>query len=91
VWNTVDWTYSTRGADGYCRSIEEGSFTIAYFGRPGIGDDSLLMAAEDHIDSFIKQVDEGGKLFIISFDPPSDFRESEYYIVEFVVSYEYRN
>ena len=91
VWNTVDWTYSTRTADGYCRNIEEGSFTIEYFGRPGIGDDSLLKAAEEHIEAFMKQADEDSKLFLINFDPPSDFRESEYYIVEVVVSYEYRN
>lgn len=91
IWSSVDWTFSNRTIDDYCGgAIEEGTFSIAFFGRPGIGDDTLIQAAEAEIALLMGRVDTSGKLVLIDFDPPSDSREAEHYVVEVLVSYEYR-
>lgn len=91
IWSSVDWIYSNRTIDTYCGgAIEEGNFNVAFMGRPGIGDDELIAAAEAEIALLMSRVDTSGKLILLDFDPPFDFREAEHYIVEFMISYEYR-
>lgn len=91
IWSSAEWMYSNRTIDTYCgTAIEEGTFTIAFFGRPGIGDDTLLAAAEAEIALLMTRIDTSGKLILLDFDPPTDFREGEHYVCELMVTYEYR-
>lgn len=92
IWSSAEWMYSTRTMDTFCGvALEEGTFTIAFFGRPGIGDDTLLEAAEAEIALLMSRVDTSGKLVLLDFDPPTDFREGEHYVAEVMCSYEFRS
>lgn len=92
MWVTAEWTYSNRTTDDYCGgTIEEGTFTAAFFGMPGIGDDTLLEAAESEMELLMTRVDLSGNLVLIDYNPAIDFREGEYYVAEFLVNYEYRS
>lgn len=92
IWSSAEWMYSNRTIDTFCgTALEEGTFTIAFFGRPGIGDDTLLEAAEEEIALLMSRVDSSGKLILLDFDPPKDFREGEHYVAEVMVGYEFRS
>jgi hypothetical protein len=92
MWVTAEWTYSNRSVEDYCGgSIEEGTFTVALFGMPGIGDDTLLEAAETEMELLMTRVDISGNLVLLDYNPAIDFREGEYYVAEFLVNYEYRS
>jgi hypothetical protein len=92
MWVTAEWTYSNRSVEDYCGgSIEEGTFTVAFFGMPGIGDDTLLEAAETEMELLMTRVDISGNLVLLDYNPAIDFREGEYYVAEFLVNYEYRS
>jgi len=90
TWVTVDYNIPFKNKLTFCGdTLEEGTFTVAFFGQPGIGDDQLLQAAESDIAILMNQVDTTGVIRLLSFSPPIDFRQDEWYIIEFTIDYEY--
>lgn len=91
TWVTVEYNIPFNNTLTFCNNkLEEGSFTIAFFGQSGIGDDQLLTAAEADVDLFMSQVDSAGLLQLMRNSPPIDFRQHEFYVVEFTIDYEYQ-
>ena len=92
MWLTAEWMYANRVADDYCGNhLEDGTFTVAFFGRPGIGDGELLASAEADMELLMERVDTSGRLVLLDYSPPIDFRENEFYVAEFMVNYEFRS
>lgn len=90
MWVTVEYNIPLKNTATFCGdTIEEGNFTVAFFGQPGIGDDALLTAAELDMRVLMQQVDVSGSVTLTNRSAPMDFRQGEWYIVEFTVDYEY--
>lgn len=90
IWVTVDWVYGSREALSYCgEMLESGTFNVVFFGRPGIGEDVLLTAAEAEMAVLMTRIDTSGRVVLLSHDAPSDFRQEEHYCIEFMVNYEF--
>jgi hypothetical protein len=91
IWSTVDWGMQTRAMETYCReTVEDGAFTVIFFGRPGIGDDALLQASEAEMDLLMLRVDTSGRLVLLDRGVPIDFRQEDHFCVEYLIGYEYR-
>lgn len=91
MWCTVDWGFSFADRTTFCNTIEEdGSFQIVYFGKPGIGDEELLEAAEKDMELLMEQIDPNYRLTLDTFSAAEDFLEENFYGVSFLVSYRYQ-
>jgi hypothetical protein len=90
MWATVEYNIPIKNTATFCGdTIEEGNFTVAFFGQPGIGDDVLLTAAEADMKFLYRQMDVSGVLTLTNISAPMDFRQGEWFVVEFMVDYEF--
>lgn len=91
IWMTVDWGFAPRQVETYCReSVEAGNFNLVLLGRPGVGDDILIAAAETQAAVLLSRIDTSGKLVLLDYDAPVDFRQQDKFGVEVSFEYEYR-
>lgn len=92
IWKTIDWGLPSRDRGTYCGQYDEsGTFSVAYFGPPGTGDEAILLQAETDIDALMLNQDPTKALVLENRAPPMDFRQGNLYVVEFQIEYSYRN
>lgn len=90
IWMTLTFDAFTKQLDTYCRSTTEyGVINLVYFSDPGIGDDSVLAAAEADANLFYDQSDSSGRLVFTSCSAPEEVSNGRDYVVSIAVSYEF--
>lgn len=72
LWCTVDFTSDYRDVITFCEGMttEEGEVEVQYFGRAGIGDDTLIQALEADMITLMAQRDPQGKCVLIRRSAP---------------------
>lgn len=93
IWFTLE--FASYGMDkmSYCNNWQEvGSIQLDFFGVAGVGDDTLLAAAEPAARQFFLNQDPQGKLTFVSIAAPDDFTPTggvPKFGVSFLISYTY--
>lgn len=72
IWCTADFTSNYRDVMTFCEGLttEEGEVEIEYFGKAGIGDDSLIQAIEADMLILMAQRDPNSKCILMRRSAP---------------------
>ena len=75
TWCTADFSGSYRDVLTFCNGVvsEDGEVELVYFGRPGIGYDTLLQQVENDVAILEGMEDPAGKLVIMGRSAPYEF------------------
>jgi hypothetical protein len=75
IWCTAQFTSGYRDVLTFCNGIvsEDGEVEVVYFGRPGVGYNSLLAAVEADVNLLAAMTDTSGKLVINGRSAPFEF------------------
>lgn len=88
----IDFSADGVQVETYCRDeVETGQITMSWVGRPGIGDESLISAAEADAALFFQNSDY--KLTLVSRGAPETYDtagQSPRFICDIVFDYEFR-
>lgn len=77
AWATVLFMNAQAQTITYCgHSEERGTFDFLALGRPGVGDEALLQAAEHDAALLLQQVDPAGRLVLLRAGTPEDFLQA---------------
>lgn len=91
-WCAIDWGFSYPRKLTYCDEFAfDGTFQVIFFGRVGIGDDTLLASSETDIATLNTFLDATGQLEIESITMPEDFRQDVWYGISYSVDYLYKS
>jgi len=94
IWATAEFDSLFRERSTFCAGswVEEGDITLVYTGLPGVGDGSLLAAAEADIKLLMAMRDPNERLFLTSVSAANEYSggsANQGYQVEFTVDYKF--
>lgn len=76
IWFTVEFSSGYKEKLTYCGTTSEnGEVEIVFFGRPGIGYDTLLTALEADIKTLMAMRDPAQKMVLLDSSPPAEFSD----------------
>lgn len=94
IWLTLEFQAYGNDLETYCGStVERGEIILVFMGLIGIGDDTLIAAAETYSSNYFdNNQDPAGKLVLVEKQPISDYQgNGNRYICEIAIQYEYRS
>lgn len=92
LWVTLDFEVFGYTKQTYCGDfLEDGEIRLIFLGRVGVGQDSIIQAAETFADLFMDSIDPAGKLVLLQRSPPADYsgRDDPWFVVEIAVEYQF--